>query len=148
MVGMATKKSYDGFSDVERTAMKERAAELKAQQRSAGRKEADLAAMQAKIAELDPADRELAERVHELITTNAPELAAKLYYGMPGWAKDGKIFCFLQPAKKFDTRYATFGFNDAANLDEGSMWPTSYALTKLTATDEKRLVALVRQALS
>jgi uncharacterized protein YdhG (YjbR/CyaY superfamily) len=90
----------------------------------------------------------MAEKLHALVKANAPSLTAKLWYGMPGWARDGKIVCFFQPAAKFGTRYATFGFNDPANLDEGNMWPTAYALTKLTAADEKKITALVKKAAS
>jgi uncharacterized protein YdhG (YjbR/CyaY superfamily) len=143
-------KSYDGFTDDERAAMKERAKELKA----AGKKGKTTAAEDAqavvdKIAELTGPDRELAERVHGIITGAAPELAPKLWYGMPAYAKDGKNVCFFQPASKFKARYATLGFNDPAQLDDGTMWPTSYALTfELSGEDEKTIAALVRKAVS
>ncbi|TDW94703.1 uncharacterized protein YdhG (YjbR/CyaY superfamily) [Kribbella pratensis] len=140
---MATtkKKSYDGFTDAERDAMKEHAKELKS-------KEDPAEAQAAKIATMADADREIAERLNELIPQIAPELTPKLWYGMPGWAKNGKIVCFFQDAAKFKYRYSTFGFQDSANLDNGDMWPTSYAITKLTPAVEKQIVALVKRALS
>jgi uncharacterized protein YdhG (YjbR/CyaY superfamily) len=143
----AKSKSFDGFSDEERAAMKDHATELKkAAKRGA---DADLEGeVLAKIAEMEKSDRDLAEKVHAIVRASAPSLAPRLYYGMPAYAQDGKVLCFFQPAKKFKTRYATFGFNDGASLDDGSMWPTAYALTKLTATDEKKLAALVKQAAS
>jgi uncharacterized protein YdhG (YjbR/CyaY superfamily) len=137
-------KSYDGFSADERAAMKERAKELKASKAKADSE----AAVLEKIAELPEAERTIAERIHTLVKETAPELTPKTYYGMPAYAKDGKIVCFFQPAAKFGTRYSTFGFEAPANLDDGSMWPTHYALTKLTAADEKLLRALVKQAVS
>jgi uncharacterized protein YdhG (YjbR/CyaY superfamily) len=142
----ATDKSYEGFTAEERSAMKERAKELKAEATRSGKKADEEAAMVAKIAELDEPDRVMAEKLHALVKANAPTLSAKLWYGMPGWAKDGKIVCFFQPAAKFKTRYATLGFNDPANLDDGAMWPTAFALTKLTAADEKKIGALVKKA--
>jgi uncharacterized protein YdhG (YjbR/CyaY superfamily) len=148
-------KGYEGFSEEERDAMKERAKELKAEARSAasgaasGAAKADPEAEQlAKIAELAESDRVLAERLHAIVMKNAPGLTPKLWYGMPGWARNGKIVCFFTPAAKFKTRYATLGFNQDANLDEGNMWPTSFALTKLTAADEKKIAALVKKAVS
>lgn len=139
-------KSYDGFTEDERGAMKERAKELKA---SAGGAKADEeAAVLAKIAELPEAERAMAERIHEIIKANAPELTPKLWYGMPAYYKDGKNVCFFQGAYKFKSRYSTFGFNDPANLDDGTMWPTSYALTKLTPAAEKQLTTLIKQAVS
>jgi uncharacterized protein YdhG (YjbR/CyaY superfamily) len=133
------------FTAEERAAMKERARELKAAKGKA-EGESDLLA---KIAEMPKADRVMAERLHAIVTSSAPELAPKTWYGMPAYAnKDGKIVCFFRNASKFKDRYATFGFNDAANLDEGSMWPTSYALTGLTAADEKKIAALVKKAAS
>ncbi|TCC06019.1 iron chaperone [Kribbella soli] len=140
---MATtkKKSYDGFSDAERDAMKEHAKALKS-------KEDPAVAQAAKIATMADADRVIAERLNELIPQIAPELTPKLWYGMPGWAKNGKIVCFFQDAAKFKYRYSTFGFQDSANVDDGDMWPTSYAITKLTPAVEKRLVALIKQAVS
>jgi uncharacterized protein YdhG (YjbR/CyaY superfamily) len=135
-------KKYDGFSDEERGAMKERAKELKAAARKADA-ESDLLA---KIAEMTESDRALAERIHAIVKASAPDLSPKLWYGMPAYARNGKVVCFFQSAQKFNTRYATFGFNDAAHLDEGTMWPTAFALTELTADDEARIGALVERA--
>jgi uncharacterized protein YdhG (YjbR/CyaY superfamily) len=137
-------KTYEGFTEEERGAMKERAKELKA---TAAQADAESDVL-AKITEMPEADRVMAERIHTIIKANAPELAPKLWYGMPAYAKDGKVVCFFQPAQKFKSRYATFGFNDTANLDEGAMWPTSFALTKLTADDEARISELVKKAVS
>ena len=143
----ATEKKFEGFTDDEKGAMKERARELKAA--AARGKEADEeSAVLAKIAEMPEPDRALAERLHGVITASAPTLAPKLWYGMPAYAKDGKVVCFFQPAQKFKTRYSTFGFNDPANLDDGAMWPTAFALTELTAADEERIGALVKRAVS
>ena len=140
-----TDQKYDGFTEDERAAMKERAKELKKGTR--GKKQADEeGALLAKIAEMPPADRVIAERIHAVITENAPVLKPKLWYGMPAYAKDGKVVCFFQAADKFKSRYATFGFNDVANLDDGTMWPTAFALAELTAADEKRVAELVRKA--
>jgi uncharacterized protein YdhG (YjbR/CyaY superfamily) len=146
----ATDKKFEGFTDEERGAMKERAQELKASaRRGPGGKEADEeSAVLAKIAELPEPDRAMAERLHAVIKANAPALSPKLWYGMPGYAKDGKVVCFFQSAQKFKSRYATFGFNDTANLDEGAMWPTAFALTELTAAAEARIGALVKKAVS
>jgi uncharacterized protein YdhG (YjbR/CyaY superfamily) len=146
----ATDTKYEGFTDEERGAMKERAQELKASaRRGPGGKEADEeSAVLAKIAELPEPDRAMAERLHAVIKANAPALSPKLWYGMPGYAKDGKVVCFFQSAQKFKSRYATFGFNDTANLDEGAMWPTAFALTELTAAVEARIGALVKKAVS
>jgi uncharacterized protein YdhG (YjbR/CyaY superfamily) len=146
----AADKKYEGFTDEERGAMKERAQELKA---AAGRgprgKEADQeSAVVAKIAEMSEPDRAMAERLHAVIKASAPALSPKLYYGMPAYAKDGKVVCFFQPAQKFKSRYATFGFNDTANLDEGTMWPTAFALMEFTAADEAQIGALVKKAVS
>jgi uncharacterized protein YdhG (YjbR/CyaY superfamily) len=141
-------KTYDGFTDEERGAMKERARELKAAARR-GKKAAtedEESAMLAKIAEMSAPNRAMAERLHAIVKTNAPTLKPKLWYGMPGYAKDGKVVCFFQSADKFKSRYATLGFNDTATLDEGTMWPTAFALTELTAADEARIGALVRKA--
>ncbi|MDP9793445.1 uncharacterized protein YdhG (YjbR/CyaY superfamily) [Catenuloplanes nepalensis] len=138
---MAAKKD-DGFTAEERAAMKERAAELKRQKNSATA-EADLLA---KIAELGDDDRALAERLHALVREHAPQLTAKTYYGMPGWAKDGKVLVFLQPAGKFKTRYATLGFNDNAMLDDGAMWPSAYAITALTPEHEDLVAGLLKRA--
>jgi uncharacterized protein YdhG (YjbR/CyaY superfamily) len=141
-------KSGSGFTAEERAAMKERAQELKAEAR-AGAKKADAeGAVLAKIAEMPEPDRAKAERLHAIITASAPVLSPKLWYGMPAYAKDGKIVCFFQGADKFKSRYATFGFNDDANLDDGAMWPTSFALTKLTAAGEAKIRALVKKAVS
>ena len=141
----ATGKTYEGFTDEERGAMKERAKELKAEARRADGEKALLA----KIAEMPKPDRAMAERLHAIITASAPDLSPKTWYGMPAYANDdGKVVCYFTAASKFKSRYATFGFNDDANLDDGNMWPTSFALTKLTAADEARIGALVKQAVS
>ena len=140
----ATKSRSAGFTAEERAAMKERAQELKAEARKADGESALLA----KVAEMKGPDRAMAERLHAIITASAPELAPKTWYGMPAYAKDGKVLCFFQSAEKFNARYATFGFSDEANLDEGAMWPTSFALKELTAADEARIEALVKQAVS
>ena len=139
-----TKKSgkYAGFTAEEIDAMKNRAKELKAEAAN----EDAAAAQLAKIAELSDTDRATAERIQEIVFTAAPELKPKLYYGMPGYAKDGKIVCFFQPADKFKTRYSTFGFNDTAALDDGTLWPTSYALTSLDAAAEAKIAELVKKA--
>lgn len=146
-----TTKTYDGFTAEERDAMKQRAKELKASTRRTSRADKaaeEEAAVLAKIAEMTDSDRVLAERFHAVVKASAPELAPKLWYGMPAYAKDGKLICFFQTAQKFNARYATFGFNDSANLDDGSMWPTSYALTELTPAAEARIGELVRRAAS
>jgi uncharacterized protein YdhG (YjbR/CyaY superfamily) len=136
-------KTFDGFTDEERAAMKERARELKAAAAKADGERAVLA----KIAEMPQPDRAMAERLHALIKASAPALSPKTWYGMPAYAnQDGKVVCFFTPASKFNSRYATFGFNDDANLDEGAMWPTAFALTELTAADEARISALVKKA--
>lgn len=141
------KSTAPGFTDEERAAMKERAKELKAE--AARGKDADAENdVLAKIAEMPESDRVMAERIHTVVKANAPQLKPKLWYGMPAYAKDGKIVCFFTSADKFKARYASFGFDEAANLDEGSMWPTAYALTKLTAADEKKIAALVKKAAS
>jgi uncharacterized protein YdhG (YjbR/CyaY superfamily) len=131
-----------GFTAEERAAMRERAKELKAEKSKADA-EADVLA---KIAEMPKADRVMAKRLHEIVKANAPELAPKTWYGMPAYAKDGTVLCFFQSADKFKARYATFGFTGTANLDDGAMWPTSFALKKLTATEEKKIAALVKRA--
>jgi uncharacterized protein YdhG (YjbR/CyaY superfamily) len=146
----AKNKTSARFTDEERAAMKEYAQELKTAARRGPRAakadgEGDLLA---KIAEMSEPDRALAERLHAVITASAPALAPRTWYGMPAYAKDGKVVCFFQPAQKFKTRYATLGFNDAATLDDGAMWPVAYALTELTATDEARIGALVKKAVS
>ncbi len=138
-------RSASGFSDAERAAMKDRAEEVKAT-RGGKKKADDLDALLAKIAEMPPPDRALAERIHAIVTSVAPELTAKTWYGMPAYAKDGKIVCFFQSAKKFDSRYATLGFNDSAKLDDGTVWPTAYAVTDLTKADEKKIEELVKRA--
>jgi uncharacterized protein YdhG (YjbR/CyaY superfamily) len=139
-----------GFTDEERAAMRERAQELKAEASPGPRsgKADGESAVLAKIAEMPEPDRTMAERLHAIIKASAPALSPKTWYGMPAYAKDGKVVCFFQSAHKFNARYATFGFNDTANLDEGAMWPTSFALTELTATEEARIVALVQKAVS
>src|SRR4249920_217438 len=146
----ATKKASVAFTDEERAAMKERAQEVKAaKSRSrAADKADDESAMLAKIAEMAESDRVLAERLHAVITATTPDLSPKLWYGMPAYAKDGKVVCFFQAAAKFKSRYATLGFNDPANLDDGAMWPTAFALTELTAAEEKKIAALVKRAVS
>lgn len=138
----STAKSYDGFTADERSAMKQRAKELK---QHASRAEA-AAEVQAKIAELPEPDRAIAEKLHTIITASAPNLEPKLWYGMPAYYRDGKVVCFFQNAQKFNARYATLGFSDSAHLDDGAMWPTSYALPKLTAATEKQIAALVKKA--
>ena len=144
----ATGETFEGFTDEERGAMKERAKELKASARADKDKADGESAVLAKIAELPEPDRALGERLHAIITASAPALSPKLWYGMPAYARDGKVVCFFQSAQKFKTRYATFGFNDAANLDDGAMWPTAFAVTELTAADEARIGALVKKAVS
>jgi uncharacterized protein YdhG (YjbR/CyaY superfamily) len=143
-------KTYEGFTGEERGAMKERAQELKAASRRGprGQKGDEESAVLAKIAEMSDPDRAMAERLHTVIKASAPSLSPKLWYGMPAYAKDGNVVCFFQPAQKFKSRYATFGFNDAARLDEGAMWPTAFALTELTAADEARIGELVKKAVS
>src|SRR5688572_6634758 len=146
----AAGKKSEGFTDEERAAMKERAQELKAEARRGARAdkadgESDVLA---KIAEMPEPDRAMAKRLHAIIKASAPALSPKTWYGMPAYAKDGKVVCYFTSADKFKSRYATFGFNDDANLDEGNMWPTSFALTKLTAADEARIVALLKRAVS
>jgi uncharacterized protein YdhG (YjbR/CyaY superfamily) len=143
-----TGKASKGFTDEERAAMRERAQELKAEARANRDKAAGESAVLAKIAEMPEADRAMATRLHELIGASAPELSPKTWYGMPAYAKEGKVVCYFTPASKFKERYATFGFNATANLDEGAMWPTSFALKELTATEEARIVALVKKAVS
>jgi hypothetical protein len=146
----AIDKPSEGFSDEERAAIKARAKELKADARRgprAGKADGERAVL-AKIAEMPEPDRAMGERLHAIIKASAPALSPKLWYGMPAYAKDGKVVCFFQGAHKFKSRYATFGFDEAANLDEGAMWPTSFALTELTAADEARIGALVKKAVS
>src|SRR5713226_5741736 len=140
----AIKKRFDGFTDEERGAMKDRVQEMKV----AADKADGESAVLAKIAELPEQDRALGKRLHTIIKASAPALSPRLWYGMPAYAKDGKIVCHFQSAQKFKTRYATLGFSDAANLDEGAMWPVAFALTKFTAAEEARLGALVKKAVS
>ena len=141
------KKGTQGFTDEERAAMKERAKELKAEERTSKDKaEGESVALEA-IAAMQEPDRAMAKRLHAIIKASAPGLSAKTWYGMPAYAnKDGKVVCFFQTAQKFNTRYATLGFNDTANLDEGAMWPTAFALMKLTAAEEAKISALVKKA--
>jgi uncharacterized protein YdhG (YjbR/CyaY superfamily) len=143
-------KASKGFTAEERAAMKERAQELKAEARRSPRAakadgESDVLA---KIAEMPRPDRAMAKRLHAIVKASAPALSPRTWYGMPAYAKDGKVVCFFQSAQKFNSRYATFGFSDAANLDKGAMWPTSFALKELTAADEKKIGALVKKAVS
>ena len=140
----ATGKTSKGFTDEERAAMKERARELKADAEKADGESEVLA----KIAEMPQPDRAMAKRLHAIIRASAPALSPKTWYGMPAYAKDGKVVCFFQSAQKFNTRYATFGFSDAANLDEGHLWPVAFALKELTAAEEARIAALVKKAVS
>jgi uncharacterized protein YdhG (YjbR/CyaY superfamily) len=144
---MSAKKS-EGFTDEERAAMKERAKELKAEARANKKKAEGETDLLAKIAEMQEPDRAMAERLHEIVKASAPALSPKTWYGMPAYAKDGKVVCFFQSAQKFSTRYATLGFSDEANLDEGAMWPTSFALKELTAAEEAKIGALVKRAVS
>ena len=140
-----TARKSTGLTAEEKAAMKET---LKERKTAASKEEAEKAVLE-KIAEMKGLDHELAKRIHEIIKDNAPALSAKTWYGMPAYANaDGKVVCFFQAASKFNARYATFGFNDSANLDEGNMWPTVFALKKLTPADEKRIVALVKKAVS
>ncbi len=140
-----TAKASTGFTSEEKSAMRQRAKEQKA---ATTRAEEESAALTA-IAAMSGPDRAMAERIHAIITANVPSLAPKTWYGMPAYAdKDGKIICFFQPAQKFKTRYATFGFNDSAHLDDGALWPVAFALTELTASDEARIAALVKKAVS
>ena len=146
-----TGKPSKRFTDEERAAMKERAREVGPAARrgsKADRAAADEAAVLAKIAEMRDSDRAMAERLHAVVTAHAPGLAPKLWYGMPAYAEAGKVVCFFQSAQKFNARYATFGFNDSAHLDDGTMWPTAFALTDLTATEEARISALLKRAVS
>jgi uncharacterized protein YdhG (YjbR/CyaY superfamily) len=137
-----------GFSDEERAAMKERAQELKAEARRGKSRAVGESDVLAKIAEMPEPDRVMAERIHAIVKASAPDLFPKTWYGMPAYAKDGKVVCFFQSADKFKARYATFGFSDEANLDAGAMWPTSFALKELTAKDEAKIRALVKKAVS
>ena len=141
------KSASEEWTDEERAAMKERAREMKAARRGKGAEDGESEVL-AKLAELSESDRAMGERLHAIIKASAPDLSPRLWYGMPAYAKDGKVVCFFRPAGKFKTRYATFGFEQAANLDDGAMWPTAFALTKLTAAEEKKIGALVKKAVS
>jgi uncharacterized protein YdhG (YjbR/CyaY superfamily) len=140
----AARKKSKGFTPEEKAAMRERAQELKAEARKADGESALLA----KVAEMPKADRVLAERIHAIVKATAPDLSPKTWYGMPAYAKGGKVVCFFQSAEKFNSRYATFGFSDQANLDKGALWPTAFAVKELTAADEAKIAALVKQAVS
>jgi uncharacterized protein YdhG (YjbR/CyaY superfamily) len=147
-----TDQKSGGFSAEERAAMKERAQELKAESRRGarskkGKKDGESAVL-AKIAEMPEPDRQMALRLHEIVKASAPALSPKTWYGMPAYALDNKVVCFFQGANKFNSRYATFGFNDTANLDDGAMWPTSFALKELTSAEEERIATLVKKAVS
>ncbi len=142
------KSKVTGFTDEERSAMKERAKELKTEACANKNKADGESAVLAKIAEMPEPDRAIGERLHAIIKASAPALSPRLWYGMPAYARDGKVVCFFQGAQKFSTRYATLGFSDAANLDEGALWPTAFALTELTATEEERVSALLQKAAS
>ncbi len=142
----ATKKTSKGFTEDERAAMKARAQELKAEARANKNRADGERDVLAAIAAMKEPDRVLAKRLHAIVEANAPGLWPKTWYGMPAYAMDGKVVCFFKSAEKFDSRYATFGFEEAANLDEGAMWPTSFALMELTASDEKKIAALVKKA--
>jgi uncharacterized protein YdhG (YjbR/CyaY superfamily) len=143
-----TGKKSKGFTDEERAAMKERAQELKAEARANKDKAEGERALLAKIAEMPESDRVIGERLHAIVKASAPALSPKTWYGMPAYARNGKVVCFFQSADKFKSRYATFGFSDQADLDQGAMWPTSFALKELTAAEEAKIVALVKKAVS
>jgi uncharacterized protein YdhG (YjbR/CyaY superfamily) len=145
--GTTTRKGSKGFTDEERDAMQERARELKAERASKSRADGERDVL-AKIAAMPEPDRAMAERLHAIVKATAPELSPKTWYGMPAYAKDGKVVCFFQSAQKFKTRYATLGFSDAANLDQGALWPTAFALKELTAAEEAKIAALVKKAVS
>jgi hypothetical protein len=144
----AAKKQSKGFTDEERAAMKARAKEMKTEERASLDRAAGEKDVLEKIAEMAEPDRAMAGRLHEIILTTAPDLSPKTWYGMPAYARDGKIVCFFQTAQKFNTRYATLGFNDSAHLDDGNMWPTAYALMDLTPAEEEQISALVKKAVS
>jgi uncharacterized protein YdhG (YjbR/CyaY superfamily) len=135
-----------GFNDAEKAAMKARAKEMKAEARAGKDRAAGEADLLAKIAEMPEPERQMAARLHEIVMASAPVLAPKTWYGMPAYAKDGKVVCFFQSAAKFESRYATFGFNDSAMLDDGAMWPISFAITELTAVEEAKIIAMVKRA--
>ena len=144
----ASGKKVKGWTDEEKAAMKERARELKAEARASKDRAAGESDLLARIAEMPEPDRSMARRIHEIVTDSAPDLWPRTWYGMPAYAKDGKVVCFFTAASKFNARYATFGFNDIANLDESAMWPTSFALKELTAAEEAKISALVKKAVS
>jgi uncharacterized protein YdhG (YjbR/CyaY superfamily) len=144
----ASNKTSNGFTDEERAAMKARAQELKAEARANKNKAGGETEVLAAIAAMPEPERSMAKRLHEIIKAGAPALSPKTWYGMPAYARDGKVVCFFQSAQKFKTRYASLGFSDAANLDEGALWPTAFALKELTAVEEARIVALVKKAVS
>ena len=146
--GKSTTKKAKGFTDEERAAMKNRAQELKAEARANKNKAEGESDVLAKIAEMSEPDRAMARRLHAIIKASAPALSPKTWYGMPAYARDGKVVCFFQSAQKFNTRYATLGFNDTANLDEGTLWPVAFALKELTAAEEAKIGALVKKAVS
>lgn len=148
MSAQKVSQKSDGWTDDERAAMKERAKEMKAEAKAGRDRAAGEADLLAKIAEMPEHDRQLAEKVHAIVSANAPELMPKTWYGMPAYARDGKVVCFFQAADKFQARYATLGFNDTANLDEGAMWATAFALKELTAAEEAKIAALVKKAVS
>jgi uncharacterized protein YdhG (YjbR/CyaY superfamily) len=139
-------KASKGFTAEEKAAMRERAKELKAEARRGADRAAGEKDVLAKIAEMPPSDRAMAKRIHAIVKAGAPDLVPRTWYGMPAYTKDGKVVCFFQSADKFKARYATLGFNDTANLDAGVMWPTAFALKKLTAAEEKKIAALVKKA--
>jgi uncharacterized protein YdhG (YjbR/CyaY superfamily) len=145
---VATSKASKGFTAAERAAMKERARELKAEERASQNKADGERDLLAKVAEMPAPDRALAKRLHAIVKASAPDLWPRTWYGMPAYARDGKVVCFFQSAQKFKTRYATFGFSDSANLDEGSLWPVAFALKELSATEEATILALVTKAVS
>jgi uncharacterized protein YdhG (YjbR/CyaY superfamily) len=140
------KQKSKGFTDEEKVAMKERSKELKAEARANQKREEGEKGLFEKIAEMEEADRTMASRLHEIVMESVPDLWPKTWYGMPAYAKDGKVICFFQAASKFKARYATFGFQHDANLDEGNMWPTSFALKELTPAEEAKIIALVKKA--
>jgi uncharacterized protein YdhG (YjbR/CyaY superfamily) len=144
---MSAKKTK-GFTAEEQAAMRERARELKAEERASKNRAAGESDLLAKIAEMPDADRVIAERIHAIVTENAPDLWPKTWYGMPAYASDGKVVCFFRSAEKFKERYAMLGFNDSANLDDGAMWPVAFAVKKLTAADEAKIAKLVKKAVS
>jgi uncharacterized protein YdhG (YjbR/CyaY superfamily) len=144
----ATGRKFKGFTDEERVAMKERAQELKAEARASKNKADGERDVLATIAVMPAPDRAMAKRLHAIITSSAPALSPRTWYGMPAYAQDGKIVCFFQSAHKFNTRYASFGFSDTANLDEGAIWPVAFALKELTATEDAKISALVKKAVS